>query len=195
MSLWLAFFLLSFGILTRLAPIAGFNAWPWHFAALTALALCGGALVHRPIALFLPVIALALSDLLLNLHYGASLLDWTSVPRLAVLFATAFLGSRLVAGGNLRLAPLLTASVGSSIAFYLVTNSVCWWSDPGYAKTMTGWGQALSTGLPGYPPTWTFLRNSLIGDLGFSFLFYASIRLGARSERPSAAPVETVAHV
>jgi hypothetical protein len=31
----------------------------------------------------------------------------------------------------------------------------------------------MTTGLPGYPPTWSFLRNSLLGDLLFASLFVA----------------------
>jgi hypothetical protein len=56
------------------------------------------------------------------------------------------------------------------LAFYFVTNSVSWLVEPAYAKTAGGWLQALTTGLPGYAPTWTFLRNSLLSDLGFSAL-------------------------
>jgi hypothetical protein len=41
---------------------------------------------------------------------------------------------------------------------------------PEYAKSFTGWAQALTTGLPGYPPTLLFLRNSLLSDIGFSVL-------------------------
>jgi hypothetical protein len=58
----------------------------------------------------------------------------------------------------------------ASLAFYFVTNSVSWLVEPAYAKTAGGWLQALTTGLPGYAPTWTFLRNSLLSDLGFSAL-------------------------
>ena len=35
---------------------------------------------------------------------------------------------------------------------------------------MSGWVQALTTGLPGFPPTWVFLRNSLVSDLGFALV-------------------------
>lgn len=188
MLIWPAVFLLAFGILTRLAPLAGASFWPAHFAALTALALCGGVLLPRALSFALPVAALLISDLLLNAHYQVSPVDATMLPRYALLLGTAWLGMRLTRGG-LRLLPLLGGALAASSAFYLVTNTLCWITDPGYAKTLAGWLQALTSGLPGYAPTWTFFRNSLVGDLGFTALFYASLRLGQRADAPVANPV------
>lgn len=188
MTLWPAVFLLAFGILTRLAPLAGANFWPTHFAALTALALCGGALLPRTLSYLLPVLALFLTDLLLNAHYHFPFLASEMLPRYVVLLGTAYLGMRLTKPG-LRLLPLLGGALAASTAFYLVTNTASWLAEPAYAKTFTGWLQALTTGLPGFPPTWTFYRNSLIADLGFTALFYASLRLGQRT--PDAGPAAT----
>jgi hypothetical protein len=72
--------------------------------------------------------------------------------------------------GSASLAKALSGVLTASLAFYLITNSVSWLVEPGYAKSAGGWWQALTTGLPGYAPTWTFLRNSLLSDLGFSAL-------------------------
>lgn len=179
MTIWPAIFLLAFGILTRLAPLTGASFWPAHFAVLTALALCGGVLLPRALAYTLPVLALLLSDLLLNAHYQWPLFDWQILPRYVVLFGTAYLGMRLTKGG-LRFPPLLGGALAASTAFYLITNTTAWFSEPAYAKDFAGWVQALTTGVPGFPPTWTFFRNSLLADLGFTALFYASIRLGQR---------------
>jgi hypothetical protein len=41
-------------------------------------------------------------------------------------------------------------------------------STPGYPASFLGWWQANTVGLPGYAPSWIFLRNSLPGDLGFT---------------------------
>ena len=62
-----------------------------------------------------------------------------------------------------------------SIAFYLLANTVSWWASRdssfyAYPQTWAGWVQANTTGLPGYPPAWIFLRNSLVGDLLFTTL-------------------------
>ncbi|MBS0659136.1 MAG: hypothetical protein JSR82_12915 [Verrucomicrobia bacterium] len=185
MTFWPAVFLLAFGILTRLAPLAGATFWPTHFAALTALALCGGVLLPRTLSYLLPIIALFVTDLLLNAHYQFPFVAAEMLPRYVVLLGTAYLGARLTRGG-LRLSPLLGGALAASTVFYLVTNTASWLAEPAYVKSFAGWLQALTTGLPGFPPTWTFYRNSVIADLGFTALFYASLRLGQRNPASAA---------
>jgi hypothetical protein len=57
-----------------------------------------------------------------------------------------------------------------------------------YAQTYSGWVQALTTGLPGYEPTWTFFRSSLLSDLLFTLLFFACMAAtSARAPAPARA--------
>jgi hypothetical protein len=60
----------------------------------------------------------------------------------------------------------------------LITNTVDWYFDAPiplsvqlYPKTFAGWIQALTVGHPGFPPTYLFLRNTIISDLLFTSLF------------------------
>jgi hypothetical protein len=78
----------------------------------------------------------------------------------------------------------LPASIVGSTIFYAITNAFSWLSDPGYAKNLAGLIQALTTGLPSYSatPSWMFFRNSLISDLLFTLLFVLSINLGRSAE-------------
>lgn len=62
-------------------------------------------------------------------------------------------------------------SLLAASAFYFVTNSLSWISDPNYAKTLGGYGQAMWIGLPGYASTWMFFRNSLVSMSLFTSLF------------------------
>jgi hypothetical protein len=80
---------------------------------------------------------------------------------------------------------LLPASIVASLIFYLVTNSISWLYDPGYAKNFAGLAQALTLGLPAYSatPTWMFFRNSIISDLLFTLLFVICMNLGRSMER------------
>jgi hypothetical protein len=78
---------------------------------------------------------------------------------------------------------ILPAVLGGSFFFYLTTNTASWLYEPGYAKTATGWLQALTTGLPGYAPTWTFYRNTLVSDLLFTAIFLACIRWSRKPAR------------
>jgi hypothetical protein len=79
------------------------------------------------------------------------------------------------------------ASVLGSVAFYLITNSAAWFVEPGYAKTAAGWWQALTTGLPGYPPTLVFFRNSLLSDVLFTLLFVGCMAWSAPRRELAAA--------
>lgn len=154
--------------------------WLHNFAPLSAIALCGALALPRRAAFAVPLVALLATDLVLNQYYGAPLLSTQMLARYAVLAAIA------AAGWWLRRNPqallVLGASALSSVAFYFVTNTASWLTDPGYAKTFAGWAQALTGGLPGYPPTLVFFRNTLLSDVLFTGLFLVCIR--ATNPRP-----------
>jgi hypothetical protein len=59
--------------------------------------------------------------------------------------------------------------------------------DAGYAKTLAGWIQALTTGRPGFPPTWEFFRSTLFSGGIFTGLFVGATKL---SEALDDAPIE-----
>ena len=79
------------------------------------------------------------------------------------------------------------------IEVYVVTNTIAWMADPGYVKNAAGWFQALTTGLPGYPPTWTFFRNSAASDLLFTALYIGAMAL--TGTRLVASESQHVAHL
>ena len=87
-----------------------------------------------------------------------------------------------------RLRYFLGGVLLNAIIFYLVTNTGAWMANPQYVKSIMGWIQALTVGIPGYPPTWTFFRNSLFSDLFFSSIFAGSWFL-ARGGRKAPARV------
>ena len=59
--------------------------------------------------------------------------------------------------------------IAGSLAFYLIMNTISW-RTLGYAPTFAGWVQANTTGMPGYPPVYIFLRNVLTADIVFTTL-------------------------
>ena len=158
-----------------------------HINALTAIALCGAMLLTRHAwAVLLPLVALWVSDVILNLHYGVALADTGMLVRYACLALVAFGGWRLQQNElGRRFLPLMLASVAASTLFYVVTNTWVWALSAEYPAGLGGWWMALTSGLPGYPPSWTFYRNALAGDLAFTGLFFACARLGERSAERS----------
>jgi len=151
-------------------------AWMHNFAPVSAVALCGAAFLPRRSAVLLPLAMLFASDVILNVfHYHQPLLTFDIVPRYAALVLIAALGFAL--RDRARLPQLLGASLLGSLIFFIVTNTGSWITDPGYAKTLAGWTQAMTTGLPGYPSTWWFYRHTLLGDVCFTLLFAGCMAL------------------
>lgn len=165
-----------------------------NFAPLAAIALCAAVYFPAKYKFTVPMIALLVSDVVLNMHYGFSLASPFVLSHYVGFAIVGCLGLLLQNRASLK--TLLPASIGASLIFYLITNSVSWIYDPGYAKSAVGWLQALTTGLPQYSatPTWMFFRNSLVSDLLFTALFVACMSFSRSSERsPAASPLPRVA--
>ncbi len=90
-------------------------------------------------------------------------LGWLGCERLHVQLA------------NRSLWGFICTSIAASVSFYLMANTVSWWGAVEYPQTLVGWVQANTTGLPGYPPAWIFLRNAVIGDIFFTVIFVSAL--------------------
>ena len=149
------------------------NSWLLNFSPLAAVALCGALLFPKRLAIIVPLGILFVSDIILNARLGVEMFSAYMLPRYAVLFLVCLLGLRLRESRDVS--TFLFASVAGSIGFYLITNTASWIAEPMYAKTFAGWLQAHTVGLPGFPPTWVFFRNSLLSDMGFTFAIIAAL--------------------
>ena len=164
------------------------NAIGWlNFAPLAAIALCAAAYFPAKYKFSVPMIALLLSDVVLNIHYGFSFLSPFVLSHYIGFALVGCLGLLLQKRASWK--TLLPGSIAGSLIFYGITNSVSWLYDPGYAKNFAGWVQALTVGLPAYgaTPTWMFFRNSLVSDLFFTALFVLCMNFGRSTERSRAA--------
>lgn len=182
-----AFALLLVAVLFRVvAGFAGGNDSVWHnFSPFAAIALCGAVYLPRRAAIALPLIALLLSDIVLNVfRYHVPMLTWECVPSYFALALIAALGFSL--RGKASAPALLGASVAGSLLFYVVTNTGAWLANPVYAKTFAGWLQALTVGdgVPGHPPTWWFYRHTLVSDVLFTTLFLGCMAATRRESAP-----------
>jgi hypothetical protein len=156
--------------------------WLSNFTPLAAIALCSAAYFPKKYKFLVPLVTLFISDAVINLRYGAPLLDSQIFFRYVALTVVGYAGLLLQYRASLK--TLLPASIVGSIFFYTVTNAFSWLSDPGYTKNLAGLIQALTTGLPSYSatPSWMFFRNSLISDILFTLFFVLSINLGRSAE-------------
>ena len=157
---------------------------PQNFSAAYAIAFCGAVYFSGAMAWWLPLGTLLITDIALNVFYYhepvfsgymlVKMLGFAAIIALGKLFSARDGWFKLLGGGLL-----------GAILFYLISNTASWIYNPGYAKTLAGWWQALTTGLPGFPPTWEFFRSTLMSMGLFTALFVSSVKLTAPAESPA----------
>lgn len=171
----------AYRIVTGLAIISGSTALS-NFAPLAAIALCAAAYFPSKYKFTVPMIALLISDVVLNASYGFSLFSPFVISHYIGFALVGGLGWLLRKHASAK--TLLPASIAASVVFYVVTNAVSWLFDPGYPKNFAGLIQALTVGLPAYSatPSSMFFRNSAVSDLLFTGLFILCMHWGRASE-------------
>lgn len=180
--LWAPLFLVLFALVLRWMKLEspGMNLLP-NFAPVMALVFTGTLLLPRgsmPWWLW-PVMLVGMDFSVMGSQLWERANGLVEILSTYVLYGLiAFVASRL--RGQAGIWQTLAGVAGCSLAFYLVTNTLSWVGEPLYSKDLAGFIQAQTTGLPGYAPTWTFLRNSLVSDLGFSVLLLAAFNIEAR---------------
>lgn len=65
---------------------------------------------------------------------------------------------------------LTASSLLASLLFFLVTNFMCWWGSNAYAQDWSGLVRCYTAALP-------FFRNTLGGDLAYSFILFGTYGL------------------
>jgi hypothetical protein len=157
-----------------------------NFSPLMAAAFCGGLFLPGTLAWTLPIAAIVISDLALSWALGYPYFDIGQMAGWVCLVAAVAAGRWAAGWKRLGFGFLTALLFANALAFYLVTNTVCWAFEPAYPRGLGGFVQALTIGLPGYPPTWMFFRNSLASDFLFAALILA---VGYLAHRPSRDPV------
>ena len=149
---------------------------PQNFSAAHALLFCAAFWLPGWMGWVLPLATIIVTDILLNVFaYDVTVLDPMLVTNWMILALFVVLAKWLArrrSYGRVFLGTLFGA-----LLFYLVSNSVSWMVNPAYAKTIAGWVQALTVGLPGFPPTWVFGLKSLLGTGLFTGLFAGAMKL------------------
>ena len=149
---------------------------PQNFSAAHALLFCAAFWLPGWMGWVMPLATIIVTDILLNVFaYDVTVLDPRLVTNWMILALFVVLAKWLArrrSYGRVFLGTLFGA-----LLFYLVSNSVSWMVNPAYAKTIAGWVQALTVGLPGFPPTWMFGLKTLLGTGLFTGLFAGAMKL------------------
>jgi hypothetical protein len=152
---WLTVLLLAVFVVSRWPGLL-----PVNFSVVYGLVFCCGAF-HRRFAWWLLLSVMLATDIGLNLFYYQTVIfsDYQAVNYLAYL-ALYFLGRQFNTRSSLP--KLVGGGLLGAVIFYIVTNTAAWLQNPEYAKTLSGWFQALTVGTSGWPETWKFFRNTLL---------------------------------
>jgi hypothetical protein len=153
-------------LLVALAASTRLIQHPSNFTAIGAMALFGGAVIRdRRLAFLLPFVAMLATDAILGFH--ASM-----IPVYACFTFTVWLGTKIQQ--NRTVMKMATASLLSSIVFFLVTNLPFWYADISlYPLTVQGMIESYVAALP-------FFGNQLAGDLFFTALLFGSYYVFSR---------------
>jgi hypothetical protein len=144
--------LIFLGVLSRLAP------HPANVTAIGGLALFTGARLSLKRATATVFVTMFISDLILGFH---SVMWATYGGMLAGVFIGKYVVRERGAGW------IVGGTIASSVIFYLVTNFAVWYApNTLYPKTLDGLWLSYIMALP-------FFRNSLVGDVVYSTLFFA----------------------
>jgi hypothetical protein len=167
--------LVLFAALSRLLPL------PPNFTAIGAMALFGGAyFTNRWSSVALPLVALFISDLILNnvkyaafnngqfiWFHGTALWVYGAIAASVVL---GWLFLKQVSVKNVALSSLISA-----VLFFIVTNFGVWASDSygTYPKTLNGLMACFTAAIP-------FFGNTLVSQLLFSAVLFGGFELAQR---------------
>lgn len=149
---WLIAGLVLAAALLRILP------HPPNFAPVAAMALFAGAhLGNRKLAFLIPLIAMALSDIVIGFHDGLVLVYVCMCIVVAIgMQLRGRIGPLTVAGGALA----------SSVIFFIITNFGVWLTSGMYPLTFAGLVACYVAAIP-------FFHYTIAGDL-----FYAGILFG-----------------
>jgi hypothetical protein len=134
---------------------------PANFSPVLAVALVSSYYFSKKISIGLLLAVMFVSDIFLGFY------DWRlMVVVYSSLAIAGLLGSLLK--NNLRFSKVISISLIGSIAFFLLTNTAVWAFSSWYPASISGLLQCFASGLP-------FFRNTLLGDLFFSGVFFGLI--------------------
>ena len=142
--------LIAIGVTLRLLP------HPANFAPIAAIAIFGGAVLPRRLAIWVPLGAMVLSDMVIG-FYGMMWVTWGCYLTIAVASNYWLRRSTLVRG--------LILAISSSLFFFVVTNFAVWVSSGMYAHTWVGFAHCYVMAIP-------FFRNTAASDLFYTAMLF-----------------------
>lgn len=143
--------LIALGTLSRLVP------HPANLTAVGGMALFSGAKYSTWKALSVVFATMFISDMILGFHS----VMWATYGSLAL---AVFIGKWM--RDYPKVSTLIGGIFASSVIFFIITNFAVWMGTSLYPKTFSGLIECYVMAMP-------FFRNSVIGDMFYSVLFFS----------------------
>lgn len=155
--------LIVIGLGLRVARHFGLIELPPNVSPVGALAMFSGVFLPRRYAFVVPLGLMLASDLFIGFY---------ELPVMVTVYVCFALSNVLGLWLRRRLTVVrvAAASLAGSVVFFLVTNAAVWIFQTMYPHTLAGLGQAYWAGIP-------FFRNTVVGDLGYTALFFGLYQL------------------
>lgn len=151
------FFLAGLAIAVRLLP------HPANFTPVAAVALFAAYYLPKKWSILLPLTVLLVSDLFLGFY---------DLKLMLVVYGCFLLSGiiGLAVRNNRNVLNVITASLASSLGFFIITNLAVWYFSSWYAHNWSGLMQCYALAVP-------FFRNTLLGDLFFVGILFGSYEM------------------
>jgi len=155
-----------------------------NFSPILALVLLSGSHLKGYWSWVTPLCAVLITDLIINPSYGLSLVEPFMLVTLLSYFLIFLLGKKL--HSTRSLGKLIGGGIAGALLFHFLTCGFAWFGNPAYAKSASGFLQALTIGEPGFAPAYLFLRNTLVSTV----LFTAALGwIALRTKEPASATI------
>ena len=155
-----------------------------NFSPILALVLLSGSHLKGYWSWVTPLCAVLITDLIINPSYGLSLVEPFMLVTLLSYFLIFLLGKKL--NSTRSLGKLIGGGIAGALLFHFLTCGFAWFGNPAYAKSASGFLQALTIGEPGFAPAYLFLRNTLVSTV----LFTAVLGwIALRTKEPASATI------
>jgi len=157
--IWPILLLVVVGALLRVLRHTGDLPLPPNVAPVTAIAFLAAAYLPLRWGWAAPIGLMLASDMAIGGYTPAVMVSVYLSFGLSYLLGTTLRRSRSIGR-------LLSITVAGSLGFYAITNTAVWLFSGMYQLNGSGLIASLVAGLP-------FLRNTLLGDLGYTALFFS----------------------
>jgi len=140
---------------------------PANFAPVAAVAIFGGAVLPRRLALWLPALAMILSDAVIGFYdYRIMFVVWSCYA------LTALASGKWLKKTSATRVTLM--ALAGSVFFFAATNFAVWLWSGMYAHTLSGLGQCYFMALP-------FFRNTILSDLFYTVTLFGLYAFATRN--------------